>query len=85
MPSVKTAISLDAALFKEADRRARKLRVPRSRVISIALEEYFRRQRGRDITERFNRAYPNGPSKEEQRLQNTMMSQLRKKLEDEKW
>src|SRR5258706_15306579 len=85
MATVKTAISLDQALFKETNRTARELRVPRSRVISIALEEFFRRRRSREMTEQLNRVYAGGPTKEERRVQESAMAQLRERLKDEKW
>ncbi len=85
MATVKTAISLDQALFKETNRTARELRVPRSRVISIALEEFLRRRRSREMTEQLNRVYAAGPTKEERRVQESAMAQLRERLKDEKW
>lgn len=85
MPSVKTAISLDHSLFEEADRTAREMRVPRSRIISLALEEFLRKRRAQQITDRLNRVYANGPTEEEKRVQKALMAHLRARLKDEKW
>ena len=39
MACVKTAISIQESLFKEAEELARKLQVSRSKLVSLALEE----------------------------------------------
>ena len=85
MPAIKTAISLDEKLFKATNRAARELRVARSRVIAMALEEFLRHRRGQEITEQLNRVYAKGPTKEERRVQEGAMAQLRERLKDEKW
>lgn len=43
MASVKTAISLQKPLFDEAKALARKMKIPRSRLLAIALREYLQR------------------------------------------
>lgn len=47
MSYVKTAISLDSLLFKDVDGIAREMNLSRSRVISLALEEFVRRYRNK--------------------------------------
>ncbi|HEY8054853.1 MAG TPA: ribbon-helix-helix domain-containing protein [Terriglobales bacterium] len=54
---MKTAVSLPDELFQQADRMARKLGVPRSRLFATALEEYLARHRDRHITARLDRVY----------------------------
>jgi metal-responsive CopG/Arc/MetJ family transcriptional regulator len=80
MSSVKTAISLDQSLFKETNRTARLLRIPRSRVIAMALEEFLHRRRNRETTEQLNRVYANGPDPESQRVVEAMSETLAKRL-----
>ena len=64
--TVKTAISLDSELFKQAEALAGKLRVSRSRLIAMALGDYLRRQHDRNLLDRLNAAYAEPLSDDEQ-------------------
>ena len=54
---MKTAISLDTNLLKEADQTARVLGLSRSRLFSIALDDYLRRRRQEKMVEQLNQTY----------------------------
>lgn len=54
---MKTAISIEAPLLQEADRTARKLGLSRSRLMSLALKNYLRQNRNREIVEQLNQVY----------------------------
>jgi metal-responsive CopG/Arc/MetJ family transcriptional regulator len=56
MPNVKTAISLDEKLFDAAEAAARDLKVTRSRLFALALDEFLRRRRDERLTEAINAA-----------------------------
>jgi hypothetical protein len=58
---VKVAISLPDTLFREAEKAARRMRVPRSQFYARAVEVYLRQARGQDVTERLNAVYPDPP------------------------
>lgn len=58
---MKTAISIESSLLEEADRTATKLGVSRSRLVSLALADYFKQRRNEDITEQLNRIYSDSP------------------------
>jgi metal-responsive CopG/Arc/MetJ family transcriptional regulator len=62
---MKTAISIATPLLEEADRTARKLGVTRSRLIGLALTDYLRQSRNREITEQLNDAYKEAPEPDE--------------------
>ncbi len=57
MANVKTAVSLDETIFKEADAMAREMNLTRSRLFAQALEEYIKRHRARRVLEKLNEAY----------------------------
>ena len=63
--SVKTAISLDTNLLKEADQTARALGLSRSRLFSLALENYLRHRRQEQLLDQLNQAYSNEPNSAE--------------------
>jgi metal-responsive CopG/Arc/MetJ family transcriptional regulator len=84
MESVKTAISIDKSLFTQANALARKMKVSRSRLFVIALENYMRQQENRKLLEEVNAVYADGPSNEEQELLRRMRKSSRRLIEG-KW
>lgn len=68
MQTVKTAISIDKALFEQADGLARRLNLSRSRLVAMALEDYLKRMENLDLLERINSAHQNAPHPAEKRL-----------------
>ncbi len=69
MAHVKTAVSMPATLFKRMDALARRLKVSRSRLFVLALQEFYRRQENLDLLERINAVYDDGvPDPEEAEL-----------------
>jgi len=60
---MKTAISLPDCLFKQADEMASELSIPRSRLVALALEEFIRRHRQQDVTERLDAVYGGLPER----------------------
>ena len=65
MEHIKTAISLNKSLFAQADLLARKLKVSRSKLFVIALEDFIREQENRDLLEKINAVYGEEPGEEE--------------------
>jgi metal-responsive CopG/Arc/MetJ family transcriptional regulator len=57
MSTVKTAISLEKSLFEEMNELARQMKVSRSRVFSLAAQEFIRRQQNSTLLEQINAAY----------------------------
>jgi metal-responsive CopG/Arc/MetJ family transcriptional regulator len=54
---MKTAISISDTLFEEAEKTARYMGIPRSKLYVIALEEYIARNNGEMITNKLNEVY----------------------------
>jgi hypothetical protein len=54
---MKTAISIESPLLEETDRTARKLGLSRSRLVSLALTDYLRNRRNREIFDQLNDVY----------------------------
>lgn len=52
---MKVAVSIPDGVFHDAERVARRLRVPRSHVYARALEAYVRQNSDEEITAQFNR------------------------------
>ena len=65
MPGVKTAISLKKPLFQQVEVLARRMKVPRSRLFAMALEDFLRRYETKEMIRRLNESYREAPSSEE--------------------
>jgi metal-responsive CopG/Arc/MetJ family transcriptional regulator len=66
MSAIKTAISIDKSLFEQAKALAEEMKVTRSRLFVLAMEDYLRRQRNREILEQINAAQQDVPDPAEQ-------------------
>jgi metal-responsive CopG/Arc/MetJ family transcriptional regulator len=83
MAYVKTAISLDRDLFDQADALARELRIPRSRLFVLALEDLLRRYQGQRLLQELNAAYGEAADPAEEELHRRMRRQHRRIVEAE--
>ena len=54
---MKTAISLSDELFEKAEKTARYMGMPRSRLFVVALEDYIVKHNGEMITKKLNEVY----------------------------
>lgn len=73
---MKTAISVDDALMKEADQAAKELGLSRSGLVADALREYLWKRRETQITEQLNQVYATAPSPDERRLTRKLKAKL---------
>jgi metal-responsive CopG/Arc/MetJ family transcriptional regulator len=83
MEYVKTAISVQKSLFEKADSLARQMKVPRSHLFVLALEEYIQRQQNRELLVKINAAYAGEPDPAEQMLREKSLKAYRELVEDE--
>jgi metal-responsive CopG/Arc/MetJ family transcriptional regulator len=54
---MKTAISLPNSLYEKAEETALYMGIPRSKLFSMALEEFIEKHNGQMITEKINEVY----------------------------
>jgi|WetSurMetagenome_2_1015567.scaffolds.fasta_scaffold1323423_1 metal-responsive CopG/Arc/MetJ family transcriptional regulator len=78
MRKVKTAISIDDHLLTETAKIAEELAIPRSQVVSLALEDYINRYRNRQLLEQINEAYADAPDADETGTRDIIRAQQRK-------
>ena len=83
MPGVKTAISLQRPLFEQAEMLAHELRVSRSRLFVLALEDFIRRRQSQRLFERINAAHEEAPPPSENTLRRRMRRRHRRMVEGE--
>ena len=66
MASVKTAISIQEPLFKQVEILANNLNISRSKLFSLAVEEFLQRYKNQQLLEEINRAYDDLPESEDE-------------------
>jgi metal-responsive CopG/Arc/MetJ family transcriptional regulator len=84
MPGVKTAISLDEKLFNRVNDLAKKMHVSRSRLFTLAVDDYLKKQENEYLLAQLNKAYAESDD-EEIKISNSMKSKQRKIVEQESW
>ena len=84
MTSVKTAISVQEALFEQAEKIAKEMKISRSRLFNLALEDFVLRYRNRELLKQINEAYADLPDPKEQERRLKML-RIQKRLVDSKW
>ena len=85
MPGVKTAISLDEGLLTKVDRLASDLHVSRSKVFTLAVQDYLKKQENQSLLVQLNEAYEDFPCEEEKRISESMRIKHTKIIEKESW
>jgi metal-responsive CopG/Arc/MetJ family transcriptional regulator len=83
MANVKTAVSLQKSLFEQAEALADELNISRSRLFSLALEDFLRRSHSQQLLEKLNAAYEDIADTKEETLRRRMRRQHRRLVEGE--
>jgi metal-responsive CopG/Arc/MetJ family transcriptional regulator len=85
MPGVKTAISLDEKLLIKVNRLSNDLNVSRSKVFTLAMQDYLKKQENQSLLAQLNEAYEDFPSEEEREISKDMQIKHNKIVEQESW
>ena len=80
--TIKTAVSVDDNLLREADRLAHQIGVSRSGLFSLALRDYLRARRQKEMLDKLNQVYGGEPDPAEARLPRQMKAKFRRTLRD---
>ena len=83
MRAIKTAISIEKNLFDQAEALARTMKVSRSKLFVIALQEFFEHQKNKELLAQINAAYSDEPDATEEALRRKSRSQHRRIVEGE--
>ncbi len=82
---MKTAISIDDRLLREADEAARLLGLSRSRLFARAMGDFLQRQRLEEMLVQLNKVYTEGLQPDEHRLLRGMKARVRLCGERSRW
>lgn len=85
MPGVKTAISLEENLFNQVNQLANDLQVSRSKIFTLAVKDYLKKQESKKILAQLNAAYGDSPGKEEDVISKAMQKKQHKIVGQESW
>ena len=80
---MKTAVSIPDEIFEQADRRAKKLGISRSELVTRALREFLEDQRGQEIQASYDRAF--GPGAGDDDAAEIRRAAAREALADVEW
>ncbi len=80
-----TAISIDEDLLEKTARIAEELDIPRSQVVSMALEEYVQRYRNKQLLDQINEVYVDAPGEDETGTMEIIRSHRREHGNHEEW
>ena len=85
MPGVKTAISLDEKLFNRVNKLSKEMHVSRSRLFTLAVKDYLKKQENREILAQLNKAYGDQAAEEEVEIMKSMRVRHGNIIEHESW
>jgi metal-responsive CopG/Arc/MetJ family transcriptional regulator len=79
---MKTAISIDDGLLREADETARLMGLSRSRLFALAIGDFLERRRKDQMLLRLNEVYANRAETAEKRLLKGIRAKVRRTVKD---
>jgi len=79
---MKTAISIDDSLLREADETARRMGLSRSGLFSLAVGDFLQGQRQEQMLQRLNEVYSNGVEPDEKRVLKGIKTKFHATLKD---
>ena len=80
---MKTAVSLPERLYKDAEKAAKSMGIPRSQLFAKALEEYISHHKRDNVTEKLNEIYKNANI--ESNIEETSLESIRELTENDAW
>lgn len=81
--NMKTAVSLPERLYKDAEKVAKSMGIPRSQLFAKALEEYISHHKRDNVTEKLNEIYKNANI--ESNIEETSLESIRELTENDAW
>jgi len=83
MQVIKTAISIEKNLFDQAEIIARTMKVSRSKLFVIALQDFIEHQKNKEMLAQINATYDDEPDVTEQAIRKKIRRQHRRIVEGE--
>lgn len=84
MAQIKTAVSLDETLYEQIETLAHEMKVSRSRLFAMALQDFLRRHENERLLEVINKAYEDEPDQIPQTFRRGMR-RIHRKIAEGEW
>lgn len=65
MPTIKTAISIAESIYRDADKLAAQMKIARSRLFALAVEEFVRKHCDQELLKQINAVYDQPANQED--------------------
>lgn len=85
MGNIKTDISLRKSLLDDAEAVAREMKISKSRLFIIAIEDFIQRHRNKKLLEKINANHQDDASEDNDDLRRTQMHRHHRKLVEGEW
>ena len=85
MATVKTAISLQKRLFEQVETLAGEMKVSRSRVFVLAMEQFIRDYQDKQLFDKINKAFEDAPPDEAERLRLLQIRRQHRRILEGEW
>ena len=83
--SVKTAISIEENLLRKANELAKQMHTSRSKLFSIAILDFIKKNENQKLFETINNAYDSDLENEDIHITNTMKKKINKNMANDQW
>ena len=85
MPGVKTAVSIEKSLFDKAEKLAHDMNVSRSKLFSLAINDFLKKQENHHLLAQLNSVYGEDQDQEEESLIQFHQEIHKRTIDQEKW
>ncbi|MBI4314686.1 MAG: hypothetical protein HY679_02035 [Chloroflexi bacterium] len=85
MANIKTAISLQKSLFEQVETLAREMKVSRSRVFVLALENFIQDYQDKQLFDKINKACEDSPPDEAERTRLRQIRRQHRRMVEGEW
>ncbi len=85
MPGVKTAVSIEKSLFEKAEKLAHDMNVSRSKLFSLAINDFLKKQESHLLLAQLNSVYGEDQDQEEESLIQFHQEIHKRIIDQEKW
>jgi metal-responsive CopG/Arc/MetJ family transcriptional regulator len=85
MPGIKTAVSIEKTLFEKAEKLAHDMNVSRSKLFSLAISDYLKKQENQLLLAQLNSVYGDTQDQAEKSLFHSHQQKHKRLIEQEKW
>ena len=85
MATVKTAISLQKRLFEQVETLAGEMKISRSRVFVLAMEQFIRDYQDKQLFDKINKAFEDAPPDEAERLRLLQIRRQHRRILEGEW